>query len=170
MQQTQSDWQTLVEEMRARLFIVVDDAGHLLEVIGESNAFDTLGISSLSAATLAALAELKHLTHIDTANQADEFVLLEGPNGTVLLGRGVDNIAFIAVLAQDAFLGMARLLFKQILQHDWGFETPMTLEDVTFSLPEDNDMDEFSFSSNDPDAFDLDALWNDTDEPTSNAL
>jgi len=157
------DWQTLVEEMRARLFIVVDDAGHLLEVIGDTHLFDTVGISSLSAATLAALSELKRLTHIDTTDQSEEFVLLEGPNGTVLVGRGVNNIAFIAILAADAFLGMARLLFKQLLQQDWGFTTPATLEDIAFSLPEEDNVNEFSFPSADLEAIDLDHLWTDND-------
>ncbi|GEM_PF-7123439 len=153
-------WQKAAQEMGADVLVVLDGAGHLIEAVGGRPGFSAETMSSLAAASLAALREIRRLSHIG-AGDDEELVLLEGPHGRVFMGKGKGELLFLAVLPAESFLGMARLIFKQLLEREWeGVERPTSVNDLplpSFSEDEQTLLDDFD----DLGGFDLDAIWRD---------
>ncbi|MDQ7028585.1 MAG: hypothetical protein Q9O62_01775 [Ardenticatenia bacterium] len=152
-------WQKAAQEMGANVLVVLDGAGHLIETVGGRPGFSTETMSSLAAASLAALREIRRLSQIG-AGDDEELVLLEGPQGRVFMGKGKGELLFVAVLPPESFLGMARLIFKQLLDREWeGVELPASVDDLplpSFSSEDQNLLDDFDGLE----GFDLDAIWN----------
>ncbi len=130
------------QELQARLLLAVDESGSVVEAIGESDHFDVAEIGALAAGSLAAFAEVSALAVQGPMEDAQALVVLEGPRGVVLLVRDDGPLAFLAILPPNGFLGMARLMLKDLLRREWNI-VHSTWQDLNMPLP----MDDLSLSN-----------------------
>ena len=148
-------WQKALQEMQADVLLVLDESGYLIDTVGSRPGLSAEILSSLAAASLMALREIRHQAHIGQSDD-HELVILEGPLGRVIMGKGGQGLVFVAVLPPDSFLGMARLIFKQLLERQWDVALP-SADDL--SVPPFPGADELSDDFEELEGFDLDAIW-----------
>ncbi len=148
-------WQKALQEMQADVLLVLDESGYLIDTVGSRPGLSAETLSSLAAASLMALREIRHQAHIGQSDD-HELVILEGPLGRVIMGKGGQGLVFVAVLPPDSFLGMARLIFKQLLERQWDVALP-SVDDLSVSpFP---GADELPDDFEELEGFDLDAIW-----------
>ncbi len=148
-------WLKALQEMQAEVLVVLDESGCLIDKVGTRPDLNAETLSSLAAASLMALHEIRRLAQIGQSDH-HELVLLEGPLGKVFIGKGRQGLVFLAVLPPDSFLGMARLIFKQLLDRHWDVVLPSVDELSSSPFPGEqalpNDLDDLE-------GLDLDAIW-----------
>ncbi len=106
-------------ELQARLLLAVDEGGTVVGVVGETEHYDVPSIGALASGSLGAFAEISALTGGGLADDQHALIILEGPKGIVLLARDAGPLAFLAILPPKGFLGMARLMLKDLLRQEW---------------------------------------------------
>ncbi len=129
------------QELQARLLLAVDESGSVVDAVGESDHFNVAEIGALAAGSLAAFAEVSALAVQGPMEDAQALVVLEGPRGVVLLARDDGPLAFLAILPPNGFLGMARLMLKDLLRREWDV-VQSAWQDLNMPLQ----MDELSLS------------------------
>ncbi len=137
------------QELQARLLLAVDESGTVVDAVGESDRFNVAEIGALAAGSLAAFAEASALAAQQPPEDAQAMVVLEGPQGVILLARDEGPLAFLAILPPNGFLGMARLMLKDLLRREWDvvqsawddFHIPLPIEEIPladiWAKPED---------------------------------
>ncbi len=105
-------------ELQCRLLLAIEESGNVVDVVGTSDWLDIAEIGALTATSLAAFTEIGEAMPKGT-HDPQSLAILEGPRGTLLLARGNGPLTFLAILPPGGFVGMARLMLKDLLQREW---------------------------------------------------
>jgi predicted regulator of Ras-like GTPase activity (Roadblock/LC7/MglB family) len=145
---------TVWQKIPAKLALLVDTAGQLLSVKGETEHIDLVMLSSLIAGDIAASQEISRLV-----GEYDDYqiVLREGNQSHILICEAGEHLALLVQVDQNVPLGWARMWVLETAKRMTSIiETAVAIESPIL-LDEEEDISAEEFSDLFGDA--LDDLW-----------
>lgn len=118
------------EDLGARLLLVADASGYVLDSSGIEGADHVPTLAALAVANMAAIEEIRSIAGIGGDLADRPMITLDGASGCVVVCAGNEGQVLVAVLGDTGTLGLSRLELRRLAGLTWSEAKPPSLAEV----------------------------------------